>query len=210
MKQLLDFLPVVLFFITYRLSDMITATAVLMVAICVQMGIIWLKHRKLDGMQKFTLIAIILFGGLTLGFQDEMFIKWKVTVVNGLMGLAFIIAPLFTKGEPLIKKGLNAHFDMPDQVWSRLNMAWAAFFIGCGVLNVIVFRTMSDDAWVNFKLFGLMGLMFAFMIGQFIFLKGYLRPMEEAGKEGGDNAEDGSTEKLVEKAAEVTATVESE
>ena len=207
MKPILDFLPVVLFFVTYKMTDMITATGVLMVAICVQMALIWLKHRKLDGMQKFTLIAILLFGGLTLGFRDDAFIKWKVTVVNGLMGLAFIIAPLFTKGEPLIKKGLNTHFDMPDRVWSRLNIAWALFFIGCGALNVVVFKTMSDDAWVNFKLFGLMGLMLVFMVGQFFFLKDYLRPMEA---EDADNPPADTTEKLVEKAAEVTATIESE
>jgi len=215
MKPLLDFLPVVLFFITYKLSDMIMATAVLMAAICIQMAIIWFKKRTLDNTQKFTLLAILIFGGLTLAFRDESFIKWKVTAVNGMFGLAFLVMPLFGKKEPLVKKMLGAHFDMPTRTWSRLNVAYALFFIGCAALNVVVFKTMSDDAWVNFKLFGLMGLMLVFMVVQFYFLKDFLRPMEEDAQKGDPVTTNAGTKtdptsELVEKAAEITAVVESE
>jgi intracellular septation protein len=185
MKFLFDLFPVILFFISFKLYDVFVATGVVMAATVVQIAWVWLRHRKVDTMLWVSLALIIVFGGATLLLHDENFIKWKPTVLYWLFALSLLIsATLF--GRNLIRKMMEAQVQLPDAVWSKLNLAWVAFFACMGVINLLVafqnpFCTSPEEClaqWVNFKLFGSMGMMFVFILGQGAYLSRYL-PKEE-------------------------------
>ncbi|PPC74822.1 septation protein A [Pokkaliibacter plantistimulans] len=178
MKVLLDFLPVAIFFVVYKLTgDILTATAVLIPATLLQMLYAWWANRKIEIMQVVTLVLVVLLGGATLVFHDQTFIQWKPTVVNWLFAAAFIVIPLFTK-RPLIKQLLSTQLSLPDHVWQRLNQAWIVFFLVMGAINIFVFKLYSLDIWVDFKLFGMMGLTIVFIILQGIYLSRHMQDSE--------------------------------
>jgi len=174
MKMLFDFFPVALFFIAYKMYDIYTATAVLIAASAVQT----IGHRIVKGRFEhthlITLVLICLFGGLTLILKDEVFIKWKPTAINWLFTIAFI-GSQFIGNKTIIERMMGANITLPAAVWIRLNIAWAAFFAVLGGLNLYVAFSFDTDTWVNFKLFGLMGLTFVFIIAQSFFLLPYLK-----------------------------------
>ena len=126
MKLLLDFFPILLFFVSYKLSDIYTATAVLMAATIAQMAVIYLRERSLQTMHKVTLVLVLGFGAMTLGLHDERFIKWKPTVLYCGMALALALATWVFKKSP-IKGLLGSQLELPDPVWSRLNGAWVLY-----------------------------------------------------------------------------------
>jgi intracellular septation protein len=169
MKFLFDLFPVVLFFAAFKLFDIYVATAVAIAATFLQIG--WLKwrRRKVDTMMWVTLVIIVVFGGATLALHDETFIKWKPTVLYWLFAVALAAAELaFRKN--LIRAALGEQLSLPDRVWARLNWSWAGFFALMGAANLYVAFNFSTDTWVNFKLFGGMGLMLAFVLAQALFL----------------------------------------
>jgi intracellular septation protein len=169
MKFLFDLFPVVLFFAAFKLFDIYVATAVAIAATFLQIG--WLKwrRRKVDPMMWVTLVIIVVFGGATLALHDETFIKWKPTVLYWLFAVALAAAELaFRKN--LIRAALGEQLSLPDRVWARLNWSWAGFFALMGAANLYVAFNFSTDTWVNFKLFGGMGLMLAFVLAQALFL----------------------------------------
>ncbi|WP_341644745.1 septation protein A [Thauera sp. SDU_THAU2] len=197
MKFLFDLLPVILFFAAYKLAGaqpetshafaaqwlgdgidvaqapILIATAVAIVATFAQIAIVWGKHRKVDTMLWVSLAIIVVFGGATLFFHNPTFIKWKPTALYWLFGAVLIgSATLFKRN--LIRKMLEAQIQLPDEVWTRLNLAWAGFFVGMGLLNLYVAYSFSEEAWVNFKLFGGMGLMLAFVLGQGFYLSRHI------------------------------------
>jgi intracellular septation protein len=132
-----------------------------------------LRGRKVDTMLWVSLGIIVVFGGATLLLRDETFIKWKPTVLYWLFGLTLLVSAVgFRKN--LIRKLLEEQLKLPDPVWSRLNAAWAGFFVFLGAANLYIAFNFSTDTWVNFKLFGGMGLMFAFVIAQGMFLAKYV------------------------------------
>ena len=177
MKFLFDIFPVILFFVAFKFYDIYVATAVAIVATVVQIAWMWLRHRKVDKMLWVSFGVIAVFGGATLVLQDETFIKWKPTVLYWLFASALAIAELgFRKN--LIRTMMEAQVTLPDVVWRRLLASWIAFFAVMGVLNLVVAFNFSTDAWVNFKLFGGMGLMLAFVIGQGLFLAKYVEQNE--------------------------------
>ncbi|MDR0703123.1 MAG: septation protein A [Azoarcus sp.] len=193
MKLLLDLLPVIFFFGAYKLAGVypdeslalaarwlgddipkdqapiLIATFIAIVATALQIGIVWLKHRKVDRMLWVSLIVIATLGGATLAFHDATFIKWKPTVFYWLLGaVLFASSALFQRN--LIKRMLEAQIRLPESVWSRLNLAWALFFALLGVLNLYVAYHFSEDAWVNFKLFGCTALILVFSLAQGLYL----------------------------------------
>ncbi|MFP8967147.1 septation protein A [Pokkaliibacter sp. CJK22405] len=175
MKLFLDFLPVIIFFGVYKFTgDIFLATAVLIPATVVQMGYTWWKTRKIEIMQVTTLVLVVLLGGATLFFHNDLFIKWKPTIVNWLFALAFILVPLFTK-KPLIRQLLSGQMDLPDPVWQRLNLAWTVFFIAMGIVNLFVAYNFSQEIWVDFKLFGMLGMTIVFVILQGLYLAKHLQ-----------------------------------
>ncbi len=181
MKLLFDFFPIILFFVAYKLQGIYVATLVAIVATFVQVGWLWLRHRRVETMHLVTLGLIVVFGGATLYLHDEQFIKWKPTVINWLFGLAFLVSQ-FVGEKPFIQRMMGGNIELPSSVWSRLNLSWALFFLFLGAVNLFVVYTFDTDTWVNFKLFGMLGLTLAFVVVQALFLSRYL-PEPQSDKE---------------------------
>lgn len=174
MKILFDLFPVLLFFITFKLYDnptegVLAATAVAILASLIQVAIVWLRHRQVERMHLITLALIVVLGGATLLLQDEIYIKWKPTAVNWLFALAFWVSQ-YVGHKSLVQRMLEQNFTLPDAVWNRLNASWVWFFLAMGVLNLLVVYNFDTETWVNFKLFGLMGLTLAFVVVQSLYL----------------------------------------
>lgn len=197
MKLLFDLFPVVLFFLAYKLHDIFVATAVAIAATFVQIGWLWIRHRQIEKMMWINLAVIMVFGGATLVFQDEMFIKWKPTVFYWLIGSVLCISNwLFSKN--LIKVSLEKQMVLPAAVWNILNLSWIVFFAIMGCVNLFVAFNYSLDTWVSFKLFGATGLMLVFIVAQIIFLGKYLKDTAVLVVENTDNADDGKTKSKIE------------
>jgi len=178
MKFLFDFFPIILFFIAYKMYDIYAATAVAIVAALAQTGLFWLKHRRTEKMHLVTLGLLLVFGGLTLALHDPVFIKWKPTVVNWLFAAAFLGSAFIGKAT-LVERMMSHAIKAPAPVWSRLNLAWVVFFLFMGAINLYVAFNFSEDTWVNFKLFGMMGLTLVFVFGQAFYLSRYMEAPEE-------------------------------
>jgi intracellular septation protein len=178
MKFLFDLFPIILFFIAYKTYDIYVATAVAIGAAMVQTGLYWLKHRKFEKMHVITLGILVVFGGLTLALHDPLFIKWKPTVVNWLFGVTFLASGFIGK-TTLIERMMGHAIQAPAPVWTRLNLAWVVFFLFMGLINLYVAFNFSEDTWVNFKLFGMMGLTLVFVFAQAFYLSRYMESQEE-------------------------------
>ena len=214
MKLLFDFLPIILFFGTFKYAEsekawaadfatrhlgfmvsggqvsvaeapVLLATVVVIVATLAQ--VVWLKlrRRKVDAMLWVSLALVVVLGGLTIWFHSETFIKWKPSALYWAMGLAFWLSPLLFNRN-LLKVLLGEQLDLPGKVWHRLNFAWIAFFGVMGLLNIWVAYTFTTVTWVNFKLFGGLGLMLLFMLAQGLWISRYLEPA--AGKPCSEDA----------------------
>ncbi len=177
MKMMFDFLPVLLFFVVYKMYDIYVATAVLIIACFIQT----IAHRLIKGefekSHVITLVLVALFGGLTLILHDEVFIKWKPTVINLLFAGVFIGSQFIGK-KTIIERMMGGNLTLPPGVWIRLNIAWALFFVFLGGLNLYVAFSFDTDTWVNFKLFGLMGLTLIFVVAQSFYLMPHLKEQE--------------------------------
>lgn len=180
MKQFLDFIPLIIFFAVYQYTkDIVIATGTLVVVTAVQVALIWLRDRKVEKVHLITLGVVLVFGGLTVFLRDDTFIMWKPTIVNWLLAAALLVSHLFA-GKNLIRKMLEPSMKLPEVVWTRLNTAWALFFAVTGVLNLYVAFNFSQEAWVNFKVFGLLGLTLGFAFLQILILSRHLKDEEAA------------------------------
>ena len=213
MKQLLEFLPVILFFIVYKFyldlpDDLILginqfvplmnlepgnadhaiflATLVIIVATLIQVGLTLVMGNKLEKMPLIVLLLVVVFGGATLALQDPLFIQWKPTVINWLFAIVFF-GSQFIGEKSLIQRMLGHAIEIENsRVWNQLNLAWVGFFVVAGIANVIVAPQIdplglqfSEDFWVDFKLFGLMGMTLIFVVGQALFLARYMPDTDE-------------------------------
>ena len=176
MKFLFDWFPVILFFVAFKTSDMFVATAVAIVASFAQIGWVWYRHRQVENMLWISLAVIILFGGATLVFQDEAFIKWKPTVLYWLLAMILWVSSMIF-GKNLIRIMLGEQIVLPSLVWQKLNISWVAFFIFMGCVNLYIAFNFSVDTWVTFKLFGSTGFMLVFVVLQIVMLSKYLNTM---------------------------------
>jgi intracellular septation protein len=179
MKFLFDLFPVILFFAAFKLFDVYVATAVAIAATFLQIGWLKLKGRKVQTMMWVSLAIIVVFGGATLALHDETFIKWKPTVLYWLFAAIIAAADLLFRRN-VIRAMLGEQVRMPDTAWARLNWSWAAFFAFMGAANLYVAYNFSTDAWVNFKLFGGMGLMLVFVLLQALFFARHIEEKEES------------------------------
>lgn len=178
MKFLFDLFPVILFFAAYKFAGIYVATVAAIVATFAQIVWVHFRHGKVDKMLWVSLVLIVVFGGMTLLLHDPTFIKWKPTILYWLFALVLLgSAWLFKKN--LIRAMMEKQMTLPETIWNRLNLAWAAFFAAMGLLNLYVAYNFSEDAWVNFKLFGGMGLMLAFVVAQGFLLAKYIEPTEK-------------------------------
>lgn len=165
MKFLFDLFPVILFFIAFKFFGVFVATAVAIAATVVQVAWVWYRHGKVDGMLWVSFGVIVVFGGLTLLLHDETFIKWKPTILYWLFAISLLVAH-FGFRRNLVRAMMDKQMALPDSVWLRLLFSWTGFFAVMGGLNLYVAFNYPLDVWVNFKLFGGMGLMFVFVVIQ--------------------------------------------
>ncbi len=179
MKLVLDFLPILLFFGAFKLYNIYVATGVLMVATAVQMAVLYSMHRRLETMQKATLVLILLFGTLTLVLQDDRFIKWKPTVLYAAMAIALGFA-MWVLHKNFLKILLGSQMELPDPVWMRLNVAWVGYCVFMSAINAYVAAYFSTDAWVNFKLWGY-AFPLVFLVGQGLYIARHLKSDGQAG-----------------------------
>jgi intracellular septation protein len=173
MKLLIDFFPILLFFGAYKFYDIYVATAVLMAATALQMGLIYLIDRRLQAMHKITLLLILVFGTLTLVLHDERFIKWKPTVLYAAMAIALAIA-LWGMKKNFLKLLLGSQLELPDRIWMHLNVAWIVYSFFMAALNGYVAALYSTEAWVNFKLWGY-AFPLVFIVGQGLYIARYIK-----------------------------------
>jgi len=208
MKMLLDFLPIILFFATFKYAEghkewaaafasehcgfmvsggvvgvaeapVLLSTVVVIVATLLQIVYLKVRGHKIDTMLWVSLGLVTVLGGATIWFHNENFIKWKPTGLYWVMGAAFLFSQLVF-GKNLLRSLMGAQLKLPSAVWNRLNLAWVAFFAVMGALNLYVAFNYSTDAWVNFKLFGGMGLMLVFTVTQGIYISKHVLPDETA------------------------------
>ena len=198
MKLLFDLFPVILFFVAFKYSEknpelaaswvgsllgsaavdikqapILLATVVVIAATVAQIVWVWFRHGKVDKMLWISLGLVVVFGGLTLAFQNESFIKWKPTILYWVFAGSMAFASLVLK-KNAIKAMLGEQLTLPEPVWNRVNLSWIGFFVVMGVINLIVAFNFSTDTWVNFKLFGGMGLMLVFVLAQGAMLSKYV------------------------------------
>lgn len=157
MKQLLEFIPLILFFIVYKTYGVQAAALVLVAATLVQLVLLKALYKKIEKSQWIMGIAVVFFGLLTAYFDDLAFLKWKVTLINALFAAVLLISQ-FVFHKPLVQMLLGKELRLPPAVWGKLNLGWAGFFMLCMLINLIISHYFSDDVWTNFKVFGLTGL----------------------------------------------------
>jgi len=174
MKLLFDLFPIILFFLAYKLGDIYWATGIAILATIGQ--ILWLKLRAktIETTHWLSLGVIVVFGGMTLLFRDETFIKWKPTVLYAAFALALLLTPVLTGKQPM-KALMGSQLTLPESVWRQLNWMWLVFFVVMGLANLFVAYTFSLDTWVNFKLFGSLGLTVVFVILQGLWLSRHIK-----------------------------------
>ncbi len=208
MKLLLDFLPILLFFGMFKYAEakpdwaaatasewlgfmvagsvvgpaeapVLLATVVVILATLVQVAILMARGQKVDTMLWISLALVVVLGGATIYFHSETFIKWKPTLLYWAMAAGLLIGQLLGKNG--IRALMGSQMALPDPVWLRVNLAWMGFFTFMGALNLWVAYQFSTATWVNFKLFGGIGLMFGFVLAQALVLGKYLKDDEATG-----------------------------
>lgn len=177
MKQILDFIPLILFFLVYKTYGVQEAAVVLVIATIAQLLILKMYYKKIEKNQWIMGGAVVFFGLLTAYFNDLAFLKWKVTIINLLFATVLLVSQFGFK-TPLIKALLGKELALPQAVWGKLNLGWTGFFLLCALLNVVISTFFSDDAWANFKVFGLTGLSLVAVLVTGLFLYPYLKQQE--------------------------------
>jgi intracellular septation protein len=204
MKLLLDFLPIILFFAVFKYGEghpewatsfaqehlgaivsggvvstsvapMLLATVVVIAATVLQIVVQQLRGKKIEMMLWISLALVTVMGGATIWFHNDAFIKWKPSVLYWLMALSFVVSQLVFK-KNLLRSMMGEQLELPPRIWQKLSWAWVIFFSGMGALNLFVAFNYSLGTWVNFKLFGSMGLMLAFTIAQGLYLSRHISP----------------------------------
>ncbi|MDH3309243.1 MAG: septation protein A [Gammaproteobacteria bacterium] len=192
MKFLYDLFPLLLFFAAFKLYDIYIATAVAIVASFLQVGLFWVKHRRFETMHMVTLGVIAVFGGMTLLLHDDTFIKWKPTLVYWILSALVLASQWFGK-KTVIERMMSSQIALPETIWKRLNLSWGVFFAVLGAINLYVafYYALDLDAatrqeiWVNFKVFGLLGITLVFVVVQAFFMA---RHMQAKPEDGGSTA----------------------
>jgi intracellular septation protein len=169
MKLLADFFPILLFFIAYKLWGIYAATFVAIAVAFLQLIYTGIRYRRVENLQLVTLVLLVVLGGATIWLHNELFIKWKPTILYWLFGILFLSSE-FLGNKLLIQRLMGAQVNLPKAIWARLNRSWVFFFTVMGLVNLYVVYHFDTDVWVNFKLFGMLGLTLLFVIAQAVYL----------------------------------------
>ena len=191
MRQFIEFIPIALFVVVYFTTrDIYVATAVLMAGVCIQVGYEKIFEKAITKRTQMIFWVVMVAGAATLIFQDEVFIKWKPTIVNWLLCGALIGSQLLTR-ESLLRKMLGEHLTLPDHVWRNLTWGWSAGFFVAGGLNLAVAYNYSTDFWVTYKLIGGFAISLTYMIITMIYLMkgGYIQEEPETDAESIESTE---------------------
>ena len=184
MKMLFDYFPIIVFFTVFKLltgdgsseeikEAMIMATKAGIAASFLQVALYWLKTRKFEKMHLISLALIAVFGSITIALDDPLYIKWKTTILEWVFALVFL-GSQYIGEKNLVRRMMDKVMIAPDAIWKNLNIAWAGFFTLMGFVNLYVIYNFSDEFWVNFKLFGMLGMTFVFVIAQGLFMAKYV------------------------------------
>jgi intracellular septation protein len=174
MKFFVDIALLILFFVCYKLYDIYVAVGVTMIAYFLQFILQSFFQRKIDKVQMTIVGLVLILGSATLLFRNELFFKWKPSVIYWVLAIVLYATLKFT-GKTMLQRLGEHSLMLPSHVWRQLNITWIIFFSLLGVLNIVIAYLFSTDVWVNFKLIGVLGLMATFLIGQGIFISKYLR-----------------------------------
>ena len=187
-KFLFDLFPLILFFIAYRVADIYVATGVAVIAAVGQIAYIKLSGKPIEPMHWINFSVIVIFGGATLWLQNDAFIKWKPTVLYWMFGIILLGSKVLLKRN-LLQKLLGEKVSLTSSGWNSLNLSWSLFFLVAGALNLFVAFSglFSESAWVNFKVFGLMGLLIVFVILQSLWLGKHMTETTELTTESSKN-----------------------
>lgn len=178
MKQLLEFIPLILFFAVYKLQGIQAAAITLIIATLIQLMILKLKYGKIEKQQLIMGSAVVFFGSLSAYFNELEFLKWKVTVVYALFSLILLVSQYGFK-KPLIQQLLGKEIQLPTYVWHNLNLGWAVFFLLCMLINLYISQYLSDDIRVDFKTFGILGMTLIATLVTGVYIYRYLPKSEQ-------------------------------
>jgi intracellular septation protein len=178
MKLLFDFLPILLFFVAYKVYGIYAATVVAIAASLIQVTVHRIKNKRFETMHLITFFSILVLGSATLFSHNDIFIKWKPTILYWVLGIAFIASSIFAK-KPMIQSLMEKSIAMPTEIWQRLNIGWSVFFILLGAVNLFVVYHYSTNTWVNFKLFGTLGLTLLFVVLQSLYMAKYIQVQDK-------------------------------
>ncbi len=183
MKLLLDFFPLFLFFLAFKLWDIYVATGVAIVATIAQIA--WLRYSsgKVEPMQWLSLGIIVVFGGATMLLHDPTFIKWKPSILYWSFSAVLLFGQLVLRRN-LLKAAMGGQLELPEPAWKALTWSWIFFLAAMGALNLYVALHFSESTWVNFKVFGIFGLLGVFVVAQALYMARFLKDADEpeAGK----------------------------
>ncbi len=181
MQLLFDFLPIIVFFAVYQIygavvskeEAMFAATIAIMVVMTIQIAIQWLRTRTVNRIMLISGVLVLIFGGITLALRDPRFMQWKVTGLNGLLAIGFLASHFFGK-QTLVEKFLGEAIARPQVIWRRLNLLWVANFALIGAINLYVAYNFSQETWVSFKFYGLLGLTLLMALIQGIYISRHI------------------------------------
>jgi intracellular septation protein len=165
MQVLIDFLPIIVFFVTYKVAGMFAATAALIAATAIQVAVQWIRQKTVNKMLLISAGMVAVFGGITLALKDPLFIQWKVTVVYWILAVAFLCGATFLK-KSLVERSVGHAIELPRTMWRQLDLIWGVAFALIGALNLFVMYNYDEGTWVNFKLFGTLGITLVIVVAQ--------------------------------------------
>jgi intracellular septation protein len=169
----MEYIPLIAFFIVYKMVDIYWAAGALVGGMALMMLITLALKKPIKKSTVMIFIFAVVMAGLTIAFRDEDFLKWKFTILYGIFGIALLVSRYMMNAN-LIKKSMESNFALPEPVWDKVNVAWSFFFLFCAGLNIYIFNNWSLDSWVNFKVFGVTGLMFVYLIGTVFYIYPHL------------------------------------
>lgn len=193
MQQLVELIPLILFFTvffnkgetiqigswTHQLDGMYSATAVLMIATVIQVGLTWLITKRLEKRLLLLFLVIMVTGALTLILHNKIFIQWKPTIFNWAMALAFVLSRFIGDGRNILERTIGSQLTLPKQTWARLNRIWIVYFIVLGALNLYVAYGFSEETWVTYKLYSAIGFSLLLMLITTLIMAPHLKEQEK-------------------------------